>query len=424
MGELTITSLLNNKSIKSIKSIKNELKYLTSEDIKKICKLYQLPYKFLINNKTYEEFYIYLSYVIKYSPISTKEYDEIILTDSVKNFINRNKNYEDLIPKHKYPIDFVKADMWINSQCTLYTQKAARFFLEHTKYVDFNTFFYNLRICNNHFINTIKDKNYILLTLYNPFKGIKSSYWLSHLIYPLLHPKPVDVLPTIENSNVITDYLILDDAMYSGVQMYHNLYHIFSVLEKHNNITIHIVVPYYTNQSIICLDEFTDEITKIGSNITIKIYKLILMKTLQEYLDEDEDNIDIIRIKEIYTSIFNIKLDNVPLYFDHKLPDLISSYPKMYNGILPNLIKLLSYDKISSYVNFINKTSHSDFFYKKYVYNLDHCIDNSKFSFIPYISNCQEIDIENIKSQKNININYCPPAFYKKIFPYIKIYYY
>jgi len=402
MGELTITSLLNNKSNKIIKNIKDELESLNLDDIKKICKLYQLPYQFLKDNKTSYEFYLYLSYVIKYSPISTKEYDEIILTDSVKNFINRNKNYEDLIPKHKYPIDFVKADMWINSQCTLYTQKAARFFIDYTTYVDFPTFFNNLLICVNDFIKTIGTKNYILLTLYTPVKGIKSSYWLSHLIYPLLHPKPVDVLNTIENINFITDYLIIDDAMYTGIQMSDNIMYILRDIDVNRfpDITIHIVVPYYTYISIENLD---NDLTNLGINI--KIYKLINMKTLKKYLYDHINNIERLRIIDIYTYIFKIELNHIPLYFDHKLPDNISSYPKMYNGILPNFIKLLSYDVKSEN-------------------NLDHCVDNSNFSFIPYISNCQEIDIENIKSHENININYCPPAFYKKIFPDIKNYYY
>jgi len=166
------------------------------------------------------------------------------------------------------------------------------------------------------------------------------------------------------------------------------------------NINIHVVVPYYTRKSIEFLTKNT-RIAEIGLNI--KLYKRIYMKTLKEYID---DNIDIETQKhltQVFTSVFNIPITHIPIYFDHKLPDSFSSYPEMYNGILPNLIKVFDFDI---------KTENT----------LEHCIDNSKFRFIPYISNCQEIDIDLIKSKNDIYENYCPPAFYKTIFPTISVY--
>jgi len=100
-------------------------------------------------------------------------------------------NYTDLFPKFTYPIDEKMAELWVYSQCYFYLQQAAQFLLQHTYHITFDEFYNSLTSCLSEFMLNIQQP-YVLLTLYT--NDVKSTYWLAQLSFPLLHPKPIDVL--------------------------------------------------------------------------------------------------------------------------------------------------------------------------------------------------------------------------------------
>lgn len=127
------------------------------------------------------------------------------------------------------------------------------------------------------------------------------------------------------DKNLTTDDLILviDDCSYSGSQLYDCLNK--NIIKK--NMNIYVLFPFISEKAI-------EAILSLRHNFNFPDSRFV-MNTLLDIMDEK-------KIENIFNFYYynnkNIKffIENYPIYFDHKLPDIISSFPYIYSGLVIN----------------------------------------------------------------------------------------
>ena len=202
------------------------------------------------------------------------------------------------------------------------------------------------------------------------YNKIGSEHWLSILLWPYLKNKVYKIINTYKDIDNIYPIVIIDDAMYSGqnmlrsVDLLHEHYNTYNEdydliynfgLGKNININkilnsqFILLVGYVSDSSIVKIQNYINQ-----SNVNIRIYTdpenitNNIFKYLSDYLSSAEaaddrvnqyktSETDYLEIATYMRENFNIMDINVPIYFDHKIAGIHSSFPDIYTKIVKEL---------------------------------------------------------------------------------------
>ena len=235
-------------------------------------------------------------------------------------------------------------------------QKLIKDIIDITKYVSFTEFkkelFDQINRFNDYLIKN-KIKKYIFtIGVGNDigasaisFNIYKSNFWVFLLGYHLLKIKPYDICLNLNTAirlygDEITNYLIIDDCIYSGSQVVDNVLYVATTelmydddvftnkniiktqilykLNQAKKINIHLVVPYISK---IALNKI-DELNHISGFNIIKYTSYIVNPYNNLFNNEDLD-----RINNLYKQYYNYINFNelIPIFFEHKIADMVST---------------------------------------------------------------------------------------------------
>ena len=336
-----------------------------------------------------------------------------------------------------YNIDKKLLEKWINSHKTENDKNIARSLINPITYISFDIFYENLLYSTkkfNQYIINNKIKKYYLIIGANDGGGTdssryinieKSNFWTLLLIYPHLEQKPYDIVLNLNQAlefsifdiirekpkNLRTDFVFVDDASYSGSQLFNytigtqlinkkyldaiynlqtknviseitknnintkkNAYNFYSPLKKMNdlslyssNVNIHIIVPYIST----CAYELGNEI-HLKKNINIHFYNNYLVSSYEKYYKYNDDILD--NLRKTYEN-FGFNKNLIPLYFAHKMPDGVSTIDYiLLSGIVVNNSDILKKENKNEDKS-INSMKKSNIAKKyKYVQFIKNCI--------------------------------------------------
>ena len=264
--------------------------------------------------------------------------------------------------------------------------------LKITKYVSFNEFKDNLIILKNTFNHKFNDNDYIACIFDEKGNSIrhKSNYWVFQLFMELGLNRPLYV---VENGQALPElfaqghynFVFFDDASYTGWQLYNIIYRYFGDSVFNNRhmsrkymINIYVLVPYVTSISLMLLETSMNRSEFLGAgsielqqkrdkenvykvdpykrDVIRRFCKLGIFNTqiiveLGNLYSREHDEIKAVRdftpfYKNITSDLFSdenkklvqlyeLRPDQIPVYFAHKLPDSLSVPLQVYLGIIP-----------------------------------------------------------------------------------------
>jgi len=381
----------------------------------------------------------------------------------LSNFYKKHNLYTQ---KKDYNINKKLLEKWINSHKTEEDKKCASMLIEPVVYVSYKTFNENLLKSTNKFNNYIKKNNikkyYLIIGATNAATSNikdyvdigKSNFWTLLMILPYLKIKPYDIVlnltqaiefsifDKLKNKQNILDFVFVDDASYSGSQLFYNTIgtHLFEKyfynglftkqnIEKYENngrliktqnnnmcfINIHIIIPYLS----ITARDIGLEI-QYNNNINIILHNNYFINDYKNYYKYDYDKY--LQKMNIAYGKYGFRDNLIPLYFAHKMPDSVSTIDYiLLSGIVSNYSDNINNEnKKNKIVSNNNKKNIKNKKIKK----------NKKVKYIQFIDNCIYPKNKIMKPQK-INKYYgcnklCPIAQSKiaKIFieKYLKKY--
>jgi len=235
-----------------------------------------------------------------------------------------------------------------------------------------------LHVSHDTFIKQIEKQVNKVITYYTNERPIffyfyqsqdnKSNYYVYTYIKKSLEEKNI-VTETVENINdpklqendII---LFVDDCIYSGLQMEQNIERFLVDFESHEdyvnyidsedykankvknikknkNIKLLLVVPYISEESLQNINSiFERRKSRLEStNIEFIVIDHIKIDRADKYLNEiyyKVSNINIDTIFEYYPGMTFIDFKPYLIYFDHKVSDNASTFPYIFNGLVPN----------------------------------------------------------------------------------------
>ncbi len=232
-------------------------------------------------------------------------------------FFNENKHLLDYIPT-EHPIDEENFIKWINNYTTPELKSLASLFRKYTRYISYSEYINKIAALCADIRSKSIDYNRIILLI--PRQIDKSNFWVTLLHYNLINDIITDiVLDNFDNyqNKKLSDKclgIICDDASYSGSQMYYNIngwYHV--------KMDILVSIPYMSSVAQKLLRKKRKNI--IYSSET-EIFYLFEDNLKSEFID-DKPALNI--AKKYFRD-----LDVATLYFNHKLPDMISIFQTTY----------------------------------------------------------------------------------------------
>lgn len=232
--------------------------------------------------------------------------------------------------------------------------------LKYTIYVSFDEFLTLLQTHVNYFASSFGGKKHYILTDCTKFG---SEMWLLHLLYNknLLNSLDFDMIETLNfqsiKQNDEISILFIDDCLYSGSHIVNTLQEFYiklidyfakdKELIKTLKIVIHVVSAFHTETSRNYLQDFInffDDVHGLKSeyffhsrklyddqfvpNSVAQIFKDMSFEEFVKSMGKRRDAI--ITLNNILdTTKLDINL-GMPIYFDHKIANKISSFPSIY----------------------------------------------------------------------------------------------
>lgn len=251
------------------------------------------------------------------------------------------------VPTRSYPIDPNLLQTWIDSQCTEETRQTANWIASQLRHISFSEFLQNLE-------NSIMDFNHQLVELGSPAYAIilgtslgeagyrrepKSNLWVSRLAFPILEQEPRRIEYDASRArSSITHFVIIDDASYSGNQIFQtllfNIQRLLPTWFLDDPMTFHLVIPYMTQHAQdLIRQEVTERFPGVVNLIfyTQEILPTFREITIREWVEQGVSEEEALAEYKILAAEFGIPSvsDAEPsvIYFDHKLPD---SYSTLY----------------------------------------------------------------------------------------------
>lgn len=291
--------------------------------------------------------------------------DKIVLYYSISHDPSRiNKNLNDDINKiSKEQIDIIysnnaswdmidvdrsldneKIKEYLNSIDNTKIKDITNIIIQNTKYITFN----ELKETLIGQIERLPDN--INLYFGVEYNKIGSENWLIILLWPYLKNKVHKIINTYKDICDTYPIVIIDDAMYSGQQMLrtidllNNHYNLYSeeYEEIHNTyIGKNVIINKILTSPFILLVGYTSDISLVKiqnyrdtANVNISIYTENIVNNIFTYLGNYITPGNGIEIGEFMRTYFNMMDINVPIYFDHKIAGIHSSFPEIYTKLV------------------------------------------------------------------------------------------
>ena len=332
-----------------------------------------------------------------------------------------------------HPINDDKINEWVSLQCSSDAQILARLFRDYTTHISWETFYSDcIRVFEKLYKFIGDDKSYCFFT-----KGVlgskdwseKSNYWMINLLldYYINSGKtnlPKELLiwhqgtdrPQFKKETDYDFYIILDDVSYSGGQTFRDqIKHLKTGYDINiDPQKIFIVCPYVSESAYNTY--FIDRRTRYNT-----LFHSVIMKywwrDIKVTLDSQEYDLNVYTDRQqIYQKIIDnfdignpiaqplvenpkvLKGDNNSMYyFDHKIADMVSSFPYIY--------QLGTIRSIAGILNKFSRNTYDDTRTK----NVNVC---QQQRYLPFINNCA---IEYPIRSDDIN-KLCVQPWYKKIY--------
>ena len=254
---------------------------------------------------------------------------------------------------------------WLDKQCDPDAKLIGKFMIDITRHVTYTEFQEKLlesiiKIPKS----TLNNKKYVIII--PDYDRYKSNIWISSILIDKIDTLNLDInildIIPLDDSNYnkilaysllyeYIDFIICDDASYSGLQLYVSI-HKFN--EEHKlKIKIYCLIPFVSKRAIKRLSEipnlillYSDIIQNIKDrcagltwvynyNLKLKNGDIINPKfdnfndQLSFYLKKHFPNLN---QKPADKNLTHYELNNnIPIYFDHKIADHISSFPIIYH---------------------------------------------------------------------------------------------
>lgn len=277
------------------------------------------------------------------------------------NIVNIHKNNNQLFPiSGIYKINKELKEKFLKDVNKYYGKQVSetlRLLIDMTTYVTFDEFYDSLKKCIDIFLDKIGNNSYVMLYL---GREDKSNFWVTELALDYIinnYPEkmPADILRNYKDIEYLfreeagdVKYVAFDDCSYSGLQLSDHIEK--ELTDNPNRDNFYVIVPYISNSAYkLILDMngieyttnnviFNNKILKISEILNINGYddKFIydFIQNLLIYVNDFEIGPDK-GSAEYEDEDFNANIDNVPIYFDHKIADSVSTYPKIYSfGII------------------------------------------------------------------------------------------
>lgn len=240
------------------------------------------------------------------------------------------ENASKLDVKKTYPLNPAQLNQWIEEQGDECSKKFATIVKKYARHVSFAEFKNAMNRLGNAIKLTILDKKYdrVVLVLDAPIS--KSNTWAALLLYPYIREYITDIVNNIYNVKDIMNtttlqkilVIVPDDASYSGRQLGEGVKD-FSARLNYPNVDIFIAVPYMGKLAY--QTYFRECKHCIVSNTTE------LIPTLQENLEaENYPCIPQVKWNGYLGPVFQYWEGQIPIYFDHKLADGLSTLQKVF----------------------------------------------------------------------------------------------
>jgi hypothetical protein len=274
---------------------------------------------------------------------------------SVKSKLGYSKlldklNIKPLIPNKSYPLNKEKVDDYIKS-VDVELKEALTMFFNITKHVSYKTFLFVLQNNFRELIYYLKKNNITNIKIFLGNFGYKtilekSNFWIAQHLYQYLKSKRLVIGITIifdfieaKDNDFI---LILDDCSYSGSQLSSFFTNSIKKLNKINNVKFYILVSFISNKAINAIKHSFNDIKKsknmllfTKNNVIIKPLSELMPKKYTDLLDKYYYNFFETYFHDFYVGVYEKEIefiDKYPIYFDHKLADIISTYTDIYIG--------------------------------------------------------------------------------------------
>jgi hypothetical protein len=206
-------------------------------------------------------------------------------------------------------------------------------FLDITIHISYESFIKKIK---DNLIQVLKNNyeshNKIFVYI-NYYEINKSNYWIYRYIEYFLKDLKISVkiIDTLDEEEVKNNDIILftDDCIYSGLQMSGVIYNIKNTNNK--EVKIILFVPYISKYGLNNIKKSYNENTSLNKcKFIISDHEII--KPLKHFLSEDDIN----KLFYYYNEHYDRASKRYAIYFDHKLGDTLSTFPKIYNGLVPN----------------------------------------------------------------------------------------
>jgi len=331
------------------------------------------------------------------------------------------------VPTQDHPINLEESRAWLKALCLEDQKRAGQALLQVTRYISFNELVQGLDrvIALGLFAKlgsvdrwvpliTMATKNENLLTKsgvyvlrialqrYPELRANMCLAWNSPLEWYISHG--------------ITTFVVFDDAVYSGSQMSSTIQYIFEYLREIDvdhpmNINLYVVTPFISDEAIdkIIKQALISSGSEGSLDILLQVYhgKIKAPTSLDIQVGGFTVNLQILFDQKIYKAselipdkkvaeeVVTLFGNRYPIYFQHKMPDYLSSYPSIYAGYIPPLLDPTG------------------------------CPDRSRPQTIPFISGCEDAYRDAYASIKDTDfrvntqfnarsqLNICPKPPYK-----------
>lgn len=274
-------------------------------------------------------------------------------TDYIYTFYEETLKYNwDMSPVDR-SLNLDRVNQYLNQIYEPVDRDFIRDLLNKTLYINFDNFKNALFHSFNQFQEKIGTEGFYILTEID-FKKFGSENWLVALLWPYLRQMNVKGFMnqcTLKKLGPDTyNIVFIDDAIYSGGKVLNIMDVFIEGLAKELSIKVkqlkdhgyhfnyHIIIPFVSTYGV--RENISYEMNKFYSDINYIIHYVYEVKPLYEEIDigkyygsgleSDYDDSD---VSGIWT--FD-DLNNLLIYFDHKIADPHSTYPHIYKeGYIP-----------------------------------------------------------------------------------------
>lgn len=304
-----------------------------------------------------------------------------------------------------YDID--NKDEFVNAIKDNSVKHAIKTLLDNTIYISIERFKEQLKQCMvsiDELHKSAQQPIYVYIDTYHEDFVYKSNSWMLNLIKDLdkvRHYEYIYNLDDLQDGDIV---LLLDDCIYSGIQMGRTVDDMLS----DKKLDIILFVPFMSKEGIKYIDIIFHQ------TLSLETCKLHIVKNYYEILPAYKyiTTKQAFAIAKYYPQVSRRHVLNAyPIYFEHKTAKYVSSFPYIYNGILPNehnkmlIIEIMNihYDIVKMENTYKTPTIQSEIIQNKS--KIEALYD--KLQIIPLITKCKD-------SKINIYESYCPVPPYKK----------